>query len=136
MQPLRIYALAYGFSYNEINAKQSEQKNSAYRANVQNLMDSAKYFYTKKQFRKTYDYYNTASTFLGGMSNLNNLEAAIIFAKIAAVNDDGQYKSISLDFLDLLFFRNCLSKAQLHNQPAFKVLKKERRWTDLSRKLN
>jgi hypothetical protein len=135
LKPLRIYALSYGFSYNEVNATQSEQKDSVYRTNVQNLIDSAKYFYSKRQFQKTYDFYNMASTFLGGMNNADNFEAAVLFANIAAVNNDEQYKSIALDFLDLLLLRNCLSKKQLLVQPAFKILQKEQRWTDLIKKL-
>ncbi|HJV79191.1 MAG TPA: DUF6624 domain-containing protein [Paludibacter sp.] len=136
LQPLRIYALTYGFAYHKMTAKESERNDSIYAAHVQLLIDSAKYFYNKKEFQKTYDYYNTASTFLGGMSNADNYEAAVIFSKIAAIDNDEQYKSISVDFLDLLFLRSCLTKGQLYNQPAFKILFKEQRWTDLIRQLN
>ena len=38
--------------------------------------------YKAKDFQKTYDSYNTASTFLGGMSNNDNFEASILFSKI------------------------------------------------------
>jgi len=136
LQSLRVYALTYGFSYREIDARQSEQNDSAYRIRVQNLIDSAKYFYTKKQFLKTYDFYNTASTFLGGMSNADNFEAAVIFSKIAAIDNDDQYRSIALDFLYLLFLRRYLTKAQLDKEPAFKLFYKEQRWIDLNKKLN
>jgi hypothetical protein len=136
LQPLQIYALTYGFAYHKITAKESEQKDFSYKTHVQLLMDSAKYFYRKKEFQKTYDYYNTASTFLGGMNNTDNFEAAIIFSKIAATNTDEQYKSISLDFLDLLYLRRNLTKAQLLKQPAFRILYKEQRWIDLNKQLN
>ena len=136
LQPMGIYALTYGFSYQEINAKQSRQKDFTYKIKVQNLIDSAKYFYSKEQFQKTYDFYNTASTFLGGLSNADNFEAAVICSKIAITNDDEQYKSISLDFLDLLFLRGFLTQEQLYNQPAFTILHKEQRWAYLNRRLN
>jgi len=135
LQPLQIYALTYGFSYHNVTAKESEQKDSSYMIHVQLLMDSAKYFYRKKEFQKTYDYYNIASTFLGGMNNKDSFEAAIIFSKIAATNTDEQYKSISLDFLDLLYLRRNLTKAQLLKQPAFRILYKEQRWIDLNKQL-
>lgn len=136
LQPLKIYALTYGFAYQEITAKQSEQKDSSYQAHVHLFMDSAKYFFTKNEFQKTYDYYNTASTFLGGMSNADNFEAAIIFSKIAAVDSKQQYKSIALDFLDLLYLRRNLTTAQLLKQPAFRILYKEQRWIDMNKRLN
>ncbi|RMZ59900.1 tetratricopeptide repeat protein [Chryseobacterium nematophagum] len=135
LQPLKIYSLTYGFSYNEINAQESEQKDSIYNAEVQKLMDNAKYFYKKEEFQKTYDYYNTASTFLSGMSNTDNFDAAVLFVKIAAVNSDEKYKSIALDFLDLLFLRGFLTKSQLNDEPAFRILYKEQRWIDLNKKL-
>jgi hypothetical protein len=99
-------------------------------------MDRAKYYYKRNEFQKTYHYYNTASTFLGGMSNDDNFEAAIIFSRIAAINNEEQYKSIALDFLDLLFLRRYLTKAKLHKQPAFKILHKEQRWIDMNKRLN
>lgn len=136
LQPLQVYALTYGFAYHKTTATESERNDSIYAAHVQLLIDSAKYCYNKKEFQKTYDYYNTASTFLGGMSNADNYEAAVIFSKIAAIDNDEQYKSISLDFLDLLFLRSCLTKGQLYNHPAFKILHKEQRWTDLITQLN
>ncbi len=136
LQPLKIYALTYGFSYRSTTAEESEQKDFGYMNHVQLLMDSAKYFYKKKEFQKTYNYYNTASTFLGGMNDNENLEAATIFSKIAATNTDEQYKNISLDFLDLIYLRRNLTKAQLLKQPAFKILYKEQRWINLYKKLN
>jgi hypothetical protein len=126
---LRVYLLRN-------NCKQSEQKDSSYQDQVRLLMDSAKYFYAKNEFQKTYDYYNTASTFLGGMSNADNFEAAIIFSRIAVINNEEQYKSIALDFLDLLYSRGNLTKAQLLKQPAFRILYKEQRWIGMNKRLN
>lgn len=54
------------------------------------------------------------------MSNEDNFEAAI-FSKIASENNEGKYKSIPLDFLDLLVLRGDLSKAKLKKQPSFKI---------------
>ncbi|WP_028787726.1 DUF6624 domain-containing protein [Terrimonas ferruginea] len=131
LQPLEMYALTYGFSYQQPTTAQARYNDSAANANVQLLMDSAKYFYSKKDFQKSYDYYNTASTFLSGMSNTDNLDAAIIFSKIGAIDKDEKYKSISLDFLNLLYARRTLTKMQLLSQPPFKVLYKEQRWVDM-----
>lgn len=133
LPPLKIYALTYGFTYDKVTAQESAQKDSAYEAYVQLLIDSAKHFYAQKEFQKTYDYYNTASTFLGGMSEADNFEAAIIFSGIAAVDNDEKYRGIALDFLDLLHLRRNLTKAQLLTEPAFQVLQKERRWIDICR---
>lgn len=135
LKPLAVYALNYGFSYDNLDAKESKIKDSLYQDHVRILIDSAKYFYTKKQFQKTYDYYNTASTYLGGMTNENHFEAAIIFSKIAAENKEPQYKSIALDFLELNDLRKSLTKAQLAKQNAFKTLYKEPRWVSLYNRL-
>ena len=116
--------------------KSQSKRNPRYMAHVRLLIDSAKYFYIKKEFQKTYDYYNTVSTFLGGMTNADNFEAAIIFSKIAAEDNDTQYKSIALDFLDLLYLRRDLTKAQLRKQSAFRILFKEQRWIDMNKRLN
>jgi hypothetical protein len=90
----------------------------------------------QKEFEKTYDYYNSASTFLSGMTNADNFEAAIIFSKIGAADKDEKYKSIALDFLNLLYARRNLTKAKLLMQPAFKILYKEQRWRDMIKQLN
>ncbi len=135
LQPLQIYALTYGFVYHRINLEQSNKNDSDYNTQVQHLMDSAKLYYTKGEFQKTYDFYNTASAFLGGMSNADNFEAAIIFSKIASVNNEDKYKSIALDFLDLLLLRGDLSKTKLKNQPSFKILFNEQRWIDINKGL-
>ena len=135
LQPLQIYALTYGFNYHTICMKQSNKKDRDYKAQVLLLIDSAKYCYDIKQYQKTYDFYNNASTFLGGMSNADNFEAAIIFSKIAFVNNDEKYKSIALDFLDLLFLRGSLNKKQLKQQP-FKILYNDPRWLEMNKRLN
>src|SRR4249919_869292 len=88
LQPLQIYALTYGFNYEKPTSAQAKQNDSAENVNVHLLMDSAKYFYSKNEFQKTYDYYNTASTFLSGMSSTDNFEAAIVFSKIGVVDKD------------------------------------------------
>ncbi|MBX2963735.1 MAG: hypothetical protein KF687_14590 [Cyclobacteriaceae bacterium] len=137
LQPLRVYALTYGFVYHPIGFEQSNKKDSDYIAQVLTLLDSAKLSYKKKEFQKTYDFYNTASTFLGGMSNEDNFEAAIIFSKIASENneDADKYKSIALDFLDLLVLRGDLSKSKLKKQPSFKILFDQQRWIDINKRL-
>jgi hypothetical protein len=136
LQPSQIYAITYGFNYKKPTTRQARQNDSAENVNVHLLMDSAKYFYSIKEFQKTYDYYNTASAFLSGMSSADNFEAAIVFSKICAVDKDEKYKSIALDFLDLLNVRRKLTKTQLLAQPAFKELYKEKRWIDLIKQLN
>lgn len=136
LQPLEMYALTYGFNYRQPAAAQARYNDSATDANVHLLMDSAKYFYSKKEFQKSYDYYNTASTFLSGMSSTDNLDAAILFSKIGAIDRDKKYKSIALDFLNLLYERRALTKMQLLSQPAFKVLYKEQRWVEMIKGLN
>jgi hypothetical protein len=133
LQPLQIYALTYAFDYDKVSMEQSNKKDANYKAKVQLLMDSAKYCYRQKEFQKAYDFYNYASTFLGGMSTLDNFEAAIIFSKIATVNNDEKYKSIALDFLDLLFLRGSLSKKKMKQQPSFRILYNEPRWLDMNK---
>jgi len=135
LSPLKIYALAYGFSYSGITKQKSDWQNSDYRKRVQSLIDLAKNSYIQKDFQKTYDNYNEASTFLGGMSNVDNFEAAVIFSKIAAVENDQKYKSIALDFLDLLFLREAITRNKLQKEPAFSILQNEQRWRDIVEKL-
>lgn len=136
LQPLRIYALTYGFDYHKISREESDKNDADYNARVRLLIDSAKYCYTTKEFQKTYDFYNTASTFLGGMSNADNFEAAVIFSKIALVNEDIKYKSIALDFLHLLYLRNGLSKKKLKKQASFRILNNEPGWLEIDKRLN
>ena len=111
--PLKIYALTYGFTYHNVTALQAEQNDSADLAYTRNLIDSAKYFYSIKKFQKVYDFYNNASMVLGGMTNEQNYEAAIIFAKIASSNNEQQYKDIALDFLNLLYIRRELTQKRI-----------------------
>lgn len=133
MLPLEIYSLTYGFSYQSIKANESKKKDQAYNKQVQDLIRKAKQSYKNNEFQKTYDYYNEASTFLGGMSDNDNYEAAIIFSKIAAVNEDEKYKSIALDFLSLLKLRNFLSNRDLQKEILFQILHKELRWIEMNK---
>jgi hypothetical protein len=132
---LQVYALTYGFVYHPIGIEQSNKKDSDYMAQVLDLIDSAKLAYTKKEFQKAYDFYNSASTFLGGMSNEDNFEAAIIFSKIASENNEDKYKGIALDFLDLLVLRGYINKGKLKRQPSFKILYDEQRWNNINKSL-
>ncbi len=136
LEPLEIYSLIYGFSYQPIDARESAKRDSAYNSQVKKLLNNAKKAYKAKDFQKTYDDYNTASTFLGGMSNNDNFEASILFSKIAEIDKDEKYKGIALDFLDLLYLRGKLSKTQLLKQSDFKILHQEHRWIDLVKKLD
>jgi len=135
LEPLEIYSLIYGFSYKPIDSKEAEKRESIYNSQVKELLNNAKKAYNVKEFQKTYDDYNTASTFLGGMSNNDNLEASILFSKIAKVDKDEKYKGIALDFLDLLYLRGKLTKNMLLKQSDFKILYQEQRWIDLLGKL-
>lgn len=129
--PLKIYALTYGFEYNNISSAAAKENDSTDLAQARSLIDSAKYFYNKKKFQKVYDHFNSASMIAGGMSNEENFEAASLFAKIAARNNNPQYISISLDFLNLLYLRGALTKQQLQSEHAFKILHGEPRWTEI-----
>jgi hypothetical protein len=134
--PLRIYALTYGFVYNNISAAQAKENDSADLAHTRSLIDSAEYFYTRKEFQQVYDRYNAVSMILGGMSSDENFKAAILFAKIAAKDNNPQYKSISLDFLNLLYLRGQLTKRKLKLQKPFSILHSEPRWTEIYDHLN
>ncbi|UQB70286.1 DUF6624 domain-containing protein [Epilithonimonas zeae] len=136
LEPLEIYSLVYGFSYQPLDSKESAKRESIYNSQVKELLDNAKRAYSVKEFQKTYNNYNTASTFLGGMSNNDNFEAAILFSKIAKVDKDEKYKGIALDFLDLLYLRGKLKKNQLLKQSDFKILYQEQRWIDLLKRLD
>lgn len=129
--PLKIYALTYGFEYNNISAQQAKENNLSDLAQVRSLIDSALYFYSRKEFQQVYDYYNSASMIAGGMSNEENFEAAVLFAKITAEDNNPQYRSISLDFLNLLYLRGELTKKKLQSQQPFKVLHGESRWIEI-----
>ena len=132
MESLEVYSLIYGFSYKSISLQESEQKDAVYHKQVQDLINSAKSAYKNKEFQKAYDDYNTASTFLGGMTDEDNFEAAVLFSKIAADNLDEKYKSISLDFLELLNLRKSLNRKKLLAESAFRILYKEPRWDKIN----
>lgn len=136
LEPLEIYSLIYGFSYQPIDSGESAKRESAYNSQVKELLNNAKKAYKAKEFQKTYDDYNNASTFLGGMSNNDNFEASILFSKIAKVDKDEKYKGIALDFLDLLYLRGRLTKKMLLKQSDFRILYQEKRWIDLLKKLD
>lgn len=131
LEPLEIYSLTYGFNYKKLTKQESERKDKIYHGKVQDLIEKAKISFKNKEFQKTYDYYNEASTFSGGMSDDDNFDAAVIFSKIALQNDDEKYRSIALDFLDLLNMRSVLTKTKLLNQPSLQILKNEERWKKL-----
>jgi hypothetical protein len=126
--PLKIYALSYGFAYKNISVLQALKKDSSERASTKILVDSAKYYFGINAFQRVYDYYNEASLIAGGMSNDENYEAAKLFAIIASRDQNPQYKSISLDFLNLLYLRKELNR-QLLADKVFQVLYDDPRWT-------
>lgn len=134
LEPLYIYALNYGFAYKKLTESDSKQKDKAYHKQVQSLIDSAKDSYKNKEFQKAYDYYNEASTFLGGMSEKDNFEAAILFSEIASLDNNPQYPSIALDFLDLLSLRKTVTKSQLKHKD-FTVLQGNKRWITINNRL-
>ena len=69
------------------------------------------------------------------MTNKENFEAAVIFSKIGTIDQDEKYKSISLDFLELINIRKFLTKRKLINEPAFLVLHKDPRWDRINKSL-
>jgi hypothetical protein len=132
LAPLSTYSLGYGFSYIPLNREQAAKRDSDDLEKAVKLIDSAIWYYGRGQFQKTYDAYNNASMIAGGMNDQQNYHAAVIFAKIAADDQNPQYKSISLDFLGLIAAREKLSKTQLQDA-SFVVLKSESRWGELLR---
>ncbi len=127
---LSVYALTYGFQYHNPPALQAKQKDSTDVAYTKQLVDSANYFYRTDEFQKTYDYYNNASTIQGGMTSADNYDAAVVFSKIYAINNESKYKEIALDFLTLLYLRQELNDFGVNEQPSFKILHTEKRWSD------
>lgn len=125
LEPLEIYAVNYGFSYTPIATATARQQESEDLAATRRLIDSAKHYFEKKQFRRTYDLYNEASTIPGGMSNADNYAAAQLFIRIAAEDPNEQYRSIALDFLYLLYLRSALTIKELRRFP---LLYGEARW--------
>lgn len=128
--PLSTYALTYGFRYHAVSKEQAFRKDADDLAYTGILIDSAKWYYGKKQFQKVYDAYNNASMIAGGMTDEQNYQAALLFAKIAATETNPQYKSISLDFLGLIAAREQLSALQLRDA-SFGVLRSDQRWAGL-----
>jgi hypothetical protein len=135
MLPLRLYALTYGFDYKNKTFAESKKSDSLLRQITCNLIDSAACFYRRKDFEKMYDCYDKASMIPGGMTNSENFQAAVLFSKVAVQNTDPRFKSIALDFLNLLYLRHALSKNKLKVQSAFNVLYKEPRWQSISNRL-
>jgi hypothetical protein len=135
MLPLMLYALTYGFDYKNITAAESKKDDSVLLQIICNLTDSAAYFYRSNDFEKMYDCYDKASMILGGMTNAENFQAAVLFSKVAVQNMDPRYKSIALDFLNLLYLRHALDKNKLKAQSAFRVLYKEPRWKSIYSRL-
>jgi hypothetical protein len=129
--PINIYALGYGFSYNYVTKSQAMHNDSIDVVSAKQMIDSANYFFSRGEFQKAYDLYNAASTIPGGMTNDDNYNAAILFAKVSGITDEQQYKEIALDFLNLLLQREFLTKKLLKEQTEFKVLFKEKRWISL-----
>ncbi|MDW8850831.1 DUF6624 domain-containing protein [Flavobacterium sp. MMLR14_040] len=129
--PLKIYALNYGFEYKNISFEEARKNDQKDLNDALQLINEAKKAYQTKEFQKTYDHYNNASMILGGMSDFQNYEAAVLFAKIYNQNGEEKYRSISLDFLTLLFFRGNLNKKKVLNQTEFKSFSAEKRWLDI-----
>lgn len=129
--PLDLYALNYGFSYNEISSKEALENERKDKIETEKLINAAKLFYKTGTFQKTYDYYNTASTIMDGMSDEQSYEAAVVFAKIYNINHEEQYRGIALDFLTLEHYRNKLDKIKLKTKKEFKSFYKQDRWISL-----
>jgi hypothetical protein len=134
MQPLAIYALSYGFTYTAVTEAAAWQQEQADSMLARRWMDSAVACYRRNDYPSMYDFYNTASTIADGMNRAENYEAAVLFAKVAAITKGQQYKNIALDFLNLLLLRGELD-AQSLAVPEFNILAKELRWQLLNRQL-
>lgn len=131
LSSLKIYALTYGFNYENVATEQAIKNDSADRAYCKSQIDSARYSLKKKNFEDVDKYYFNASVVLSGMTNEENYEAALIFAKIAATTKEQKYKDLSLDFLNLLYLRGALKKQTILKEPLFKVLQQQKRWLDI-----
>ncbi|RYG47599.1 MAG: hypothetical protein EOO01_14610 [Chitinophagaceae bacterium] len=93
--PLHIYALTYGFKYTLPAKEHVIKRESLEQASLKMGRDSGAYYYRQQNFDKVYDIYNDASAVQGGMSSEDNYKAAILFAKIAAINKQEKFSSIS-----------------------------------------
>lgn len=126
---LEIYALSYGFTYKTPTKQEYIQARKQIKDTVKALINTAKAAYKAGDFQRTYDSYNSASTFADGMTDEESLEAAKLFSRIATkVKDNQKYKDISLDFLNLLNLRNKLDKISLQKMPEFEVIHQDSRW--------
>jgi hypothetical protein len=126
---LEIYALSYGFAYKTPTKQEYIQARKQIKDTVKALINTAKAAYKAGDFQRTYDSYNSASTFADGMTDEESLEAAKLFSRIATkVKDNQKYKDISLDFLNLLNLRNKLDKISLQKMPEFEVIHQDSRW--------
>lgn len=128
LSPLNIYALSYGFEYKNVSAETAKTRDSIESAYTKQLIDSAKYFYEAKNYEKSYDLYNSASTILGGMTSADNYDAAVVFTKIYSLNKVSKYKDIALDFLSLLYQRQEMLAFNVEHQTIFSPLHAESRW--------
>ncbi|TPD65795.1 DUF6624 domain-containing protein [Flavobacterium microcysteis] len=128
LQPLSVYSKTYGFTYTSKTKEEAKQNDKADLEYTKKLIDSAKIAYHEKQFQKVYDYYNTASTVMGGMNEAENYEAATLFASIFNTTGEEQYRSISLDFLSLLHLRGTLPFKKLKHDQTFVKFHQEDRW--------
>lgn len=128
LQPLYIYAASYGFTYNNKTDSEAKHNDMNDITATRNLMDSAHLYYKLKSFDKVYEFYNSASEIPGGMNDRDNYKAAILFCKIAALNNEQKYRDIALDFLNLQYLRRTLTQRKLNAEPAFRILHTEERW--------
>lgn len=133
--PLHIYALSYGFTYNNITAEQSQQNDNQTNRHVHNLINKAVNAYQLEKFQETYDYYNQAAMILGGMNDEDNYQAAKLFSSIARKTNEQKYKDIALDFLNLLYLREVVSKDMLLKSDEFTILHHQERWGNILNKL-
>ncbi|PZR28392.1 MAG: hypothetical protein DI535_07060 [Citrobacter freundii] len=129
--PLHIYALTYGFTYTLPAKEYVIKRESQEQAWLKTGRDSGAYYYRQQNFDKVYDIYNDASAVQGGMSSEDNYKAAILFAKIAAINKQEKFSSISLDFLYLLFQRGEVNRKRWLAEKSFAVLHTNERWKSM-----
>lgn len=129
--PLNVYSLTYGFTYQPVNEQQAVQQDRDDLEHTRTLIDSAVFSFNRQSYSAAYDYYNTASTIMGGMSDKDNYDAAVLFAKIARKDADPEYKGIALDFLNLLYLRRSPDLKKIRKQKEFSVLYNQERWKTL-----
>lgn len=125
---LADYAFSYGFTYSKPTKQEYKRSRKKQMQKVDSLINIALAAFKAGNFQVTYDNYNAASTFPGGMSNKQNFKAAKVFSMIAAKIQDQKYKDISFDFLNLLNLRNKLNKKSLKQVPQFEILHNDPRW--------